>query len=162
MQKFLDMIQRRQTIFMILSAISCALLFFMPLATVKGTSVDFTIWGWSTINDPKSYVWPIVVLTILMTALPFVTIFLYKKRMLQVRLCRIEMLLNIVFIGLVFLVYDKDYILAIQSIENAAETLKLACSIGLLMPLVSLIFEVFAIRGIKKDIDLLKSVDRLR
>lgn len=156
------MIQRRQTIFMLLSAISCALLFFMPLAIVKGTSVDFTIWGWSTINDPKSYVWPIVVLTILMTVLPFVSMFLYKKRMLQVRLCRIEMLLNIVFVGLVFLVYDKDYILAIQSIENDPETLKLACSFGLLMPVLSLIFEVFAIRGIKKDIDLLKSVDRLR
>lgn len=162
------MIQRRQTIFMLLSAIISGLLFFMPLASFEagGSVMRFTIFG---IQNPiealtlsKSYTWPLIVLTILMTVLPIYTIFIYKKRELQVKLCHLAMLLNIVFIGLVFLYYDNDIQKIIAAIEGDSYELDVAYFFGMAFPLVNLVLEILAIKGIKKDIALLKSLDRLR
>lgn len=168
LQKILDMIQRRQTIFMLLSVIITALLFFMPLASFNDgtTLMKFTIFGIQqpieTISLSTAYTWPLVVLTILMTLAPLVTIFLYKKRELQVRLCRLTMLVNIIFIGLIFLYYEADIQKIIAAVEGDEYQLYVAYFFGMVIPLVNLILEILAIRGIKKDIDLLKSVDRLR
>ena len=80
------MIQRKQTIFMFLAAIASALLFFMPLASFNadGNVMNFTIFGIKnpieTLTLSKSYTWPLIVLTVLMTILPLYTIFKYKKR----------------------------------------------------------------------------------
>ena len=162
------MIQRKQTIYMLLSAIISALLFFMPLASFEagGNVMKFTIFGIQnpieTISLSTTYTWPLVVLTVLMTVAPIVTLFLYKKRELQVRLCRLTMLVNIIFIGLVFLYYESDIQQVIAAVEGDEYQLDVAYFIGMAIPLVNLILEILAIRGIKKDIELLKSVDRLR
>lgn len=162
------MIQRRQTIFMFLSAIVSALLFFMPLASfnANGDVMRFTIFGIQNpienISLSNAYTWPLVVLTVLMTAAPVVTAFLYKKRELQVRLCRITMLVNIIFIGLVFLYYENDLLEVIAAVEGDEYHLNVAYFIGMAFPLVNLVLQILAIRGIKKDIELLKSIDRLR
>ena len=162
------MIQRRQTIYMLLSAIVSALLFFMPLASfdANGNVMRFTIFG---IQNPlenltlsTTYTWPLVVLAILMTLAPIVTIFLYKKRELQVRLCRLNMLVTIIFIGLIFLYYESDLQQVIAAVEGDEYQLDVAYFIGMVLPLINLVLEILAIRGIKKDIELLKSIDRLR
>ena len=162
------MIQRRQTIYMLLAVIASALLFFTPLMSFNadGEVMRFTIFGIKnpieTMSFSATYTWPLVVLTILMTVAPLVTIFLYKKRELQVRLCRLNMLLNIIFIGLVFVYYESDVLDVISAVENDIYTLDVAYFIGMVFPLVNLVMEILAIRGIKKDIELLKSIDRLR
>ena len=162
------MIQRRQTIFMFLAAIISALLFFMPLASFdNGTTImKFTIFGIQNpienISLSGTYTWPLVVLAVLMTAAPIVTALLYKKRELQVRLCRLNMLTNIVFIGLVFLYYEADILKVISAVEGDTYQLDVAYFFGTVIPIVNLLLEIFAIRGIKKDIELLKSIDRLR
>ena len=162
------MIQRRQTVYMLLSAIISALLFFMPLVSFNagGNVMRFTIFGIQnpieTLSLSTTYTWPLVVLTVLMTLVPLVTIFLYKKRELQVRLCRIDMLLTVIFIGLVFLYYENDLTKVIAAVEGDEYQLDVAYFVGMAMPLVSLILDILAIRGIKKDIELLKSIDRLR
>ena len=162
------MIQRRQTIYMLLTAVLSALLFFMPLVSFNANDniMKFTIFG---IQNPienvslsTDYTWPLVVLTILMTLAPLVTIFLYKKRELQVRLCRLNMLTNIIFVGLVFIYYESDILSVIFAVENDIYVLDVAYFIGMAFPLVNLVLEILAIRGIKKDIELLKSIDRLR
>ena len=162
------MIQRRQTIFMLLSAIISALLFFMPLASFNdGTTVmKFTIFGIEnpiyTITVSQSYTWPLVVLAVLMTLLPIYTLLRYKKRQHQVKMCQLDLLLNIVFIGLVFLYYEADIQKIIAAVEGDAYQLEVAYFIGMAIPLVNLVLEILAIRGIKKDIELLRSIDRLR
>lgn len=162
------MIQRRQTVYMLLAAIVSALLFFMPLASFNadGNVMRFTIFGIQnpieTISLSMTYTWPLVALAVLMTIAPLVTIFLYKKRELQVRLCRIDMLMTIVFIGLVFLYYEKDLTKVIAAVEGDEYQLDVAYFFGMALPLLGLVFEILAIRGIKKDIELLKSIDRLR
>ena len=162
------MIQRRQTIFMLLTAILSAVLFFMPLASFEagGNVMKFTIFGIQnpidTLTLSKSYTWPLIVLTILMTIVPIFTIFKYKKRELQVKLCHLNMLLNIIFIGIVFLYYDNDIKEVIAAVEGDTYELDVAYFFGMAFPLVNLVLEILAIRGIKKDIALLKSIDRLR
>ena len=162
------MIQRRQTIFMLLAAIASALLFFIPLISfnANGQAMDFTIFGIQnpieTITLSSSYTWPLVALAVLMTLVPLIAIFLYKKRELQVRLCRIAMLVTVVFIGLVFLYYENDLKSIIAAVEGDEYELDVIYFIGMVFPLVSLVFDILAIRGIKKDIELLKSVERLR
>lgn len=154
------MIQRRQTIFMLLTAIFSALLFFMPLASfnVEGVVMRFTVFGLrpqiDTLILSKS-TWPLTVLTVLMTVLPLYTIFIYKKRELQVKLCHLNMILNLIFIGVVVLYYNAD-------IKGITESVNVACFYGTALPLANLVLEIFAVRGIKKDIELLRSVDRLR
>lgn len=162
------MIQRRQTVYLLLSVIITALLFFMPLMSFNadGEVMRFTIFGIKnpieTMSLSATYTWPLVVLTILMAVASLVTIFLYKKRELQVRLCRLNMLVNIIFIGLVFLYYEADIQKIIAAVEGDEYQLDVAYFFGMVIPLVNLILEILAIRGIKKDIELLKSVDRLR
>ena len=162
------MIQRRQTIYMLLTAIVSALLFFMPLASFEadGNTMDFTVFGIQNpienISLSTTYTWPLVVLAALMTIVPFFTIFLYKKREKQVRLCRLNMLTNIIFIGLVFLYYEADLLNVIAAVEGDEYQFDVAYFIGAALPLVNLVLEILAIRGIKKDIELLKSIDRLR
>ena len=162
------MIQRRQTIYMFLSAIISALLFFMPLASFYADDnvMKFTIFG---IQNPienlslsTTYTWPLVVLAVLMTLAPVVTALLYKKRELQVRLCRIDMLVNIIFIGMVFFYYESDLVKVIAAVEGDTYKLGVAYFIGAAIPLVNLVLEILAIRGIKKDIELLNSINRLR
>lgn len=162
------MIQRRQTIFMLLSAIISALLFFTPLASFDdGNSVmNFTIFGIENPADmitlSQSYTWPLIVLAVLMTILPIYTLLRYKKRQHQVKMCHLDMLLNIVFVGMVFLYYEADLLEVITAVEGDTYQLEVAYFIGMGIPLVNLILEILAIRGIKKDIELLKSIDRLR
>lgn len=162
------MIQRRQTIYMFLSAILSALLFFMPLASFEagGNVMKFTIFGIQnpieSISLTTSYTWPLIVLTVLMTIVPIYAALRYKKREKQVRLCQLDMLLNVVFIGLVLLFYDADIQKVIAAVEGDSYQLDVAYFLGMAIPLVSLVLQILAIRGIKKDIELLKSIDRLR
>lgn len=162
------MIQRKQTVYMFLAAIVSILLFFMPLASFNDESsiMEFTIFG---IQNPienlslsNTYTWPLVVLAVFMTVAPIITALLYKKRELQVRLCRLNMLVNIIFIGLVFLYYEKDILKVIAAVEGDEYQLDVAYFIGMVFPLINIVLEILAIRGIKKDIELLKSIDRLR
>ena len=89
-----------------------------------------------------------------MTLTPIFTALRYKHRVQQVRFSQLNMLFNMVFVGLVLLYYVSD----IQKIIPSEPQYK----IGMFIPLINMVLEYFAIRGVKKDIELLKSVDRLR
>lgn len=161
------MIQRRQTIFMFLSAIISTLLFFIPLASfTDGTSfIRFSICGIENnvegLTLSQSNTWPLIILTVLMIIVPIYTALRYKKRELQVKLCKIAMLINIVFIGVVLLYFEADIQAVIDTIEGN-DMMMNSRYFGIAIPVVNLILQIFAIRGVKKDIELLKSIDRLR
>ena len=61
-----------------------------------------------------------------------------------------------------FLYYEADIQKVIAAVEGDTYQLEVAYFIGMVIPLVNLVLQILAIRGIKKDIELLKSVDRLR
>lgn len=80
------------------------------------------------------------------------SIFSYKKRKNQFILGRFNIILNFILLGL--FVY--------QSLNLSGETKVSEKGIGMLIPLISIVFLALANKAIKKDEDLVKSVDRIR
>ena len=86
------------------------------------------------------------------TALAIISILLFKNRKNQFVLNRLNMILNLFLLG--FFVY--------RSLNLSGENIISEKGIGMLIPVISIVFLVLANRAIKKDEDLVKSVDRLR
>lgn len=155
------MIQRIQTVFLFLAAIFAGLLFFFPIASFDygTTSMSLTILGVKNQIDAEyfsnMYALPLLVMTILMIIVPIITVFMFKKRQLQLKLSSLNVFLNAILCGLIFLYYSSN----IQK-TIAAETI--SYMFGSYIPLINMVLSVLAMRWIKKDIDLIKSIDRLR
>ena len=158
------MLQRIQSLFLAIAAVASLLLFFFPLATyyheIQGNYKLF-IYG-VTCMDPEPkvtfsslFTLPLLLLAAASFILSAVTFFLYKRRMLQVRLCAFNVLVNIVLIMVIFFFYATR----ISSMTNIEPDYNYA---GMIMPLISLVFLVLTTRAIRKDEALVKSADRLR
>lgn len=89
---------------------------------------------------------------LVISVLALIAIFLFKKRQNQFVLNRLNMILNLFLLG--FFVY--------RSLNLSGGTAVSEKGIGMLIPVFSIVFLVLANRAIKKDEDLVKSVDRLR
>jgi hypothetical protein len=81
-----------------------------------------------------------------------IAILLYKKRKNQFVLNRLNMVLHLFLLG--FFVY--------RSLNLSGEAQVSEKGIGMLIPVFSIVFLALANKAIKKDEDLVKSVDRLR
>jgi hypothetical protein len=84
--------------------------------------------------------------------LAIVALLQFKNRKNQFVLNRLNMILSLFLLG--FFVY--------RSLNISGETSVSEKGIGMLIPVFSIVFLVLANRAIKKDEDLVKSVDRLR
>ncbi len=136
------MIQRIQSVWLLLAS-ACAFAGF-KLSYYTGTKL----------NDPAIYELNalstnlLMITTIAVGALALLTIFLYKQRTLQLRLCVLGILLEAV---LIFLYYR----------ETTTFTQGTYSLTAILHSVIVLAF-VLAARGINKDSKLLKESDRLR
>jgi hypothetical protein len=136
------MLQRIQTVYLLLAALTSAgLVFILELYT---NAVGVSIYAIDVL-------W-LFGLFMFSAFLSLVTIFLFKNRKLQFVLGRINILLNFILLGL--FVY--------WSLNVSGETQVSEKGIGMLIPVISIVFLVLANKAIKKDEDLVKSVDRLR
>ena len=155
------MIQRIQTVFILLAAVFAGVLFFGPIAAFDyGTEMmKLTIYGVGNQLDAQYfsaiYSLPLLLLAIFTVVLPVVTIFLYKKRELQFKLSSLNVFLNAILCGLIFLFYSSNVQETIAS-ENVTYLF------GTYVPLLNMVLSIMAMRWIKKDIELIRSVDRLR
>ena len=159
------MIQRKQTLYLLVAAILMAMTLFMPLATFFGQSqilsCEITLTGFeatdTTLPDAPQTVMHVTYLTILLglsTLLPLVIIFLYKKRFLQVRLCFTETVLLLGSQG--FIAYY------VYNLYRSFEVISWKFGIPSIFPILALVFIVLAIRGIVNDEKLVKSLNRIR
>ncbi|MFV7236720.1 MULTISPECIES: DUF4293 domain-containing protein [Flavobacterium] len=137
------MIQRIQTIYLFLAFVVTGILpFFIPLWTMNNGSDYFFM-------QDQVY----VVLFGLSTTLTLLSIVSYKKRQNQFVIGRLNIILNLILLGL--FVY--------RSLNLSGETLAVSeKGIGMFLPIVAIVLLVLANKAIKKDEDLVKSVDRLR
>lgn len=153
------MIQRIQTLYLFISFILMLVLFFFPLAGIlssEGQLYTFQFDGLHYIDHQTVYIQtipPIILLSVIV-AVNFVTIFLYKRRILQMRLSFINMLLMLGYIGLSYF-YITDFS---NQLQAEAVNYKIVDA----FPLVSAIFTYLAIRAIGKDEALIRSIDRIR
>ena len=137
------MIQRIQTIYLILTfLVTGVLLFFVPL--------------WTTIDGKAFYFMQDQVYTILLglsTMLTVISIISYKKRQNQFVMGRLNIILNLILLGL--------FVYRSLNLSGEAATVS-EKGIGMFLPIVAIVLLVLANKAIKKDEDLVKSVDRLR
>lgn len=154
------MIQRIQSLFLLLAAICPALLFIFPFAGyLRDTErTDLFVCGLSgdqgTTASEGVTVLPAILLTILCILLPLYIIFLYRKRLLQIKLSRLAIFLNSGLIVLMFTMSDK-----VSMMLSGAER---SFGIGGVFPVITIIFLFLAIRFIRKDEELVRSADRIR
>ena len=128
-------------------------LLFLPLAIVQSGDQVFTfdVTGIRSMGEQSELVYPFWGLFAL---LALVTVFLYKKRILQIRLCVFNAILMVCFYGL-FLFFWYD-------LKAALEPVSLNVRLALCFPLICLILDYLAIRNIGADEVLVRSLDRLR
>ena len=84
--------------------------------------------------------------------LAVISILSYKNRKFQFVLGRLNIILNFILLG----------VFVFQSLNLSGETHVSEKGIGILLPIFSIVCLVLANKAIKKDEDLVKSVDRLR
>lgn len=142
------MIQRIQSIYLLLVAILSAGLIFVfnlwKLAEVKVFALD--------LFSEESIMSKLVpVLFLASAALALYTIFAFKDRKKQFVLSRLIILINLFLLG----------VLIYLSLNLPGEVTS-EKGIGMFIPTVAILFSVMANKAIKKDEDLVKSVDRLR
>src|SRR5690606_39801292 len=136
------MIQRIQTFYLVVVALISGVL---PLILEL----------WKDGGGESVFAWNSVGLAIAFygsALLALISIFLYKNRQNQFVVNRLNIILNLFLLG--FFVYRS-----LNLSGGAAVPQK---GIGMLIPVFSIVLLVLANRAIKKDEDLVKSVDRLR
>ena len=143
------MIQRIQTIYLFLAFISSGVMvYFFDL---WNTSVD-GVRAMDLLSDPDISLKVVPILFLISALLPLFTILKFSNRNLQMNLGKLTILINLILLGLF------AYLILTLSGEAAVSKK----DIGMFLPLISIGFILLANSAIKKDEDLVKSVDRLR
>ncbi|MBD45680.1 MAG: hypothetical protein CMC65_10800 [Flavobacteriaceae bacterium] len=136
------MLQRIQTVYLLISALVIGGLYlWFPI--IKSES------GFIIISNNEPVVVGLIFGSILLTLLSILN---FKKRQLQFVINRLSIILNFLLLG----------VFVYRSLTLSGETLVSEKGIGVLLPIISIVFLVMANKAIKKDEDLVKSVDRLR
>ena len=131
------MIQRIQTIYLLIASIAFALLSFkIPFWSLN----DEFIYAQ---NDNKLYL-----LLITLFVFSLIGIFLFKKRTVQMKLLRLSILIEFVVVVRLFLTYRELN----TPLDAKVFFLLMSAFVALLL----------AYRGVKKDENLVRSVDRIR
>ena len=137
------MLQRIQTVYLAIVFILTGILpFVFPL--------------WKTIEGKDFYFMSVILYQIvfgLSTTLALISIITFKKRQQQFVLNRLNMILNLILLGL--------FVTRSLNLSGGTATVS-EKGIGMFLPIFSIVFLVLANKAIKKDEDLVKSVDRLR
>ncbi|MEI6766570.1 MAG: DUF4293 domain-containing protein [Bacteroidota bacterium] len=156
------MIQRIQTLFLLLAIAATGSIFFLPLVSYYGlehilmldiTKITNPVPGDVIPGLDKISVLPLFIAYILVIVIALVAIFLYKNRPIQYRVVAVAMLVNILLVAGIFYYADK-----IGKMINVAP----AYGAGVYLAIVPLIFFVLAQRYIRRDEKLVRSADRLR
>lgn len=151
------MIQRIQSVYLLLAAILMAVTVYSPLLFLQNADVVnvFECAGIYTSSAELLYsTWGVLLLAILGALLPFVNIFLFKKRKVQMKVCGIVTLLIILF----YVAVAGYFYLSKSELGVTDFTI----SYGIVLPLIALILNVLASIKVKADEKLVQSLNRIR
>lgn len=164
------MIQRVQSLFLLSATVCQIVLYFTALATFTSfdTVYNLSLFGFYKLtangNVQLLNAYALFFINILVIALAVYTIFVYKNRKKQIKLASLNILLVCFFVVLIFYHFEnaKTLLLANQSNTDSAILPETTYGLGVIMPVISIIFHLLAIRGIRKDEALVRSADRIR
>ncbi len=156
------MIQRKQSIFLVLAVTALGAMFFFPLARFIGEADSLVFYLFKTeslvpdgIPELSQYfnltLLTLVVFTIILS---IITLFLYKNRKLQMNLVKVSILFVMLAIGMFFFYY-------VPALEAATGGLA-EYDFASYFPIIAFLFYMLAFRGIMSDEKLIRSADRLR
>jgi len=155
------MIQRIQSLYLFLTTL-LSLLFlngsFLSFINKTGTVIKITFTSMVKSSEGQGIelinkLLPLSIIILLIPVLSLVTIFVFKKR-------NIQLLLSKILIGLVTgLILVSGYYSYIIITDYSGEIVP---GVKMALPLIMLILSILAFRGIRKDDRLVKSYDRLR
>lgn len=168
------MIQRIQTIYLLLAFAALGLMFFFPIVeftsnqpvpglphSSTGAYLDYKVYAFEeTADNPLTLVKPDFTALFIENTLAIgvsmiillVAIGLFNNRKMQKILCWTAVVCMLICVGLIYLHINP---------EKVATTNR-QLGIGAFMLSVALVFTMFARRGIQKDEDLIRSSDRIR
>lgn len=143
------MIQRIQSVWLLVAGLFAFLTYELPFWT--STHKDASVHSFTA---DKSDSLLIYIAVILLMVLSVGTIFLFKNRSLQLRLCLLGIVASVGLMILEYMDAASDKISAVYSDGSWKP--------GIVLPILIVIAFFLAIRGIRKDQKLVKSLDRLR
>ena len=149
------MIQRIQSVYLLAVTILMIICMCSPVGSIIAGTQEISEFGNLFITLPdgtKDYsTWALFIILLIVAGLSLTTIFLFKKRMLQIRLAIFSIVMMVGY-----------YLALVAYIFMLAEEASFSASWTICLPFVGLILNWLAIRGIGADEALVKAYDRLR
>jgi hypothetical protein len=147
------MIQRIQTVYVFVAALVVATLLKLKFAdlVVNDEILSFSAKGISGSNEMIFNGLPILIFIGIIVLLHLIVIFLYKKRILQIRILVFTILTLLGLFGIFFYFTYAGF-----------DEVKVAFKVPVAFPLVAAILDYLAIRSIGKDEALIRSLNRIR
>ena len=158
--KNLQMIQRIQTLYLLIADLLIAILFFVPLADIAGKDghlyllnyagfqSEGTVGGTILINP-----WPLQILIGAVVVGLLLIIFQFNDRVRQIKFSYLAISLQLILTGLICF-----YAWSGSNQLSGTFSLKTFCT----FPLIAAVIIYLAIKGMVKDENLVKSIDRIR
>lgn len=158
--KIRRMIQRIQSVYLALGAILLGLMFVFEVCRFRVGEVAYYL-GLMEMTDPEGVATAaaqnisMLILVPLTAAIMVFNISQFKRRDLQLKLCRLSFLLLAgLVVAMYFFMSANQETIPVESVVGYG--------FGSAVPIAVLVFNFLALRGIHKDEKLVKSLDRLR
>lgn len=154
------MLQRIQTIFLILVLACAGMLFTPPMDFIAlGQEVDVTGFAADSALVDKEYnIFDhilLIIITVSIAVVALLAVFQFRNRQLQAKLSRGTMALSFVLLVLAGILFYLEY-------DAIAPGSEIEVEFGIVPPILAIIFAALATRNIRKDEKLVRSADRLR
>ncbi|MCW8898054.1 MAG: DUF4293 domain-containing protein [Flavobacteriales bacterium] len=159
------MIQRIQSLFLLVIALSGVIFLFTPILEIINYESFYTMDAFNVFEMENNAKKPLksniglAVMSIIITLLASTIIFLYKNRPLQIKLAKFLILLLALELAALFFYSDAATTFLSNPLKDQTT---ISYKIGVVIPIISIIFAYLSIRFIKKDDELVRSADRLR
>ena len=161
------MIQRIQSLYLLLSAVLVGLAIVFPLvdfatydnfARLSAFSLETTT-GDAEPWQLVSRLWALGILFSSTALLNFAIVFLFKKRKLQIRLTHYSLIMKVAIV--VVIVYFS-FVIKNDISEYSPDFQGVKPCVGSLFVIIAMVFDWLTIKAIRKDEALVRSIDRIR
>ncbi len=150
------MIQRIQSVYLLINVICYTLILFVPLASIHD---KYTLNAWFFGTTDGAVLAPVYFLGLTATIVAIISlanIFLFNNRPLQNKLCVVIFVIIMIFMGLLFFIYPE---ILINKVVNSA---KIDYTIWTIFAVLPLATTMFANKAIQKDEKKVRAADRIR
>lgn len=150
------MIQRKQTIYLLLALAALIVCLCLPIGKLTSNAMqraEVAVYNIGLYTSTGLDAHPVLFTDIVVVAtLSFINIFLYNKRKLQMKICVVNIVLCLVW-------YAYYAFMALSMFKGIGS---FSMSFAVCLPLVAMILLILARAGIKADEELIRSMSRIR